>query len=259
MNVVSTGTGTLCGNVCMDDIEYLLSVANGFDYPPTVKRVFSDIPGPAFFPGGTGVVQSERSGRHIPRRGALILGHNFGNVACYETGKVRGDEYWTNPTWKMLRKLLVACEMPVSECFFTNALMGVMVKDRMCGTVAGFRDKEFLEGCRQVLGATLQLQKPRLVLILGRPAINFLAETFSEIHDWKRAVNFSSLDEIGPVRAVSPESSFGIGVTPFVAVALTHPCLSSSNDRHRKFAGLVGGPAEREMVKSAISITTLQA
>jgi hypothetical protein len=79
----------------MDDIASLTGLLH-FPHPNGIRPVFADIEGPAFFPGGTGVVAESRAGRDLPRGGILVLGHNFNTESSYERTKRRGREDDTN-------------------------------------------------------------------------------------------------------------------------------------------------------------------
>ncbi len=106
----------------MDDIEHLAALLPGIRYPTRVRLVVPSIEGPAFFPGGTGVVvgrdvMSRKAGRTLPRGGAMVLGHNFHDVASYEASLAYGREDQHNPTWRNLVPFLEACGQSIERCF----------------------------------------------------------------------------------------------------------------------------------------------
>jgi hypothetical protein len=114
----------------MDDIEYLSSLLD-FPYPDDVQPVRATLPGPAFFPGGTGVLSGDRAACTLPRGGVMLLGHNFGTVRYFETLQAAGRENLEVPTWRVLLRFLRECDISPEECFFTNVLMGLMRADRI--------------------------------------------------------------------------------------------------------------------------------
>ena len=229
-----------------DDVSRLVDLL-GFPHPEGIRPVFADIPGPAFFPGGTGVLRGDRACRTLPRGGVLVLGHNFDKEAGYEATKRRGREDLTNATWRGLRALLGECGVALDECFFNNALMGVMRTASAMGRHPGHLDSAFRAGCRAVFAEAMSLQAPRSVLALGIPAVNFLGETVPALDAWRAVQTFADLDASGPVRrgAATPGHA-----GRFSAAGLVHPSYRHVNARRRRYGGLTGHAAEVAMVKA---------
>jgi hypothetical protein len=224
--------------------------------PRGIQRV---IPGRlqrvAFFPGGTGVVIGDDPatalpGRKLPRGGTMVLGHNFDNVASYEQSIERGREFGWNATWDNLSKLLHSCGIRLSDCFFTNALLGLIETARSTGSHPGHRDPDFREACRRVLLASIERQQPKLILVLGLRAGRILGEVMG-LAAWSNAKTFPRFDALRLSDAGLHLNCPGTGA-PLAAVIIIHPSLRRSNLRYRSFDNLVGNEAEIAMVRRAM-------
>ena len=244
----------------MDDIERLTDLVKELPYPPGIRCA---LPGrilrPAFFPGGTGIrvgenpltASPENEGRALPKRGVLVLGHNFWNVQNYEVTARNGGEVGKNPTWRELLLLLRDCGIDVRCCFFTNAFMGLLETESAVGSVRGHCDERFVFGCRRVLRESLNLQRTALVLALGPKAARFLGGTVPQLDKWAAPWSFSKFDSAGFFK-------YGLGlslpgsVSRFAAVAILHPSLRRAHLGRRRFGELVGHQAEVAMVKRAM-------
>lgn len=240
----------------MDDVDYLTARVNDVKYPSGIHKVIPGrLPRVAFFPGGTGMVIGDdlataRPGRMLPRGGAMVLGHNFDNVYSYERSIERGLEHGWNATWHNLSKLLHSCGIRLSDCFFTNALLGLIDTARSTGSHPGHRDPDFREACRRVLFASIEQQQPKLILVLGLSAGRILGEVMG-LAAWSKAKTFPRFDamhlsDVG-LRLTCP----GTGA-PLAAVIVIHPSLRGSNLRYRSFDHLKGDEAEIAMIRRAM-------
>ena len=182
----------------------------------------------------------------------MVLGHNFDNVASYERSRERGSEFelGRNPTWRNLSKLLLSCGIRLSDCFFTNVFLGLIETDRSTGSHPGHRDAGFREACRRVLLASIKLQQPKLIIVLGLRAGRMLGEVM-KLAAWSEAKTFRRFDglrlsDTGLVlRCPGTEA-------PLAAVIIVHPSLRESNLRHRRFDSLKGNEAEIAMIRRAM-------
>lgn len=237
----------------MNDIEHLAALLPQIVYPPGIRCVIPSIAGPAFFPGGTGVVlgrdvRLRRSVTTLPRGGVMVLGHNFHNVTSYERSLAHGREDDNNPTWRNLTALLDACGLSIEQCFLTNALMGLIEGASATGSVPGHKDAAFRLGCRTVFETSVALQQPQLILALGIPAIRFLGEVLPALSRWKGVTSFRQLDGMG---AVAHDVPLPGCPTPAQVVALIHPSMRHGNLRHR-LGWLPGIDPEVELIRSVL-------
>src|SRR5688572_28477068 len=120
-------------------------------YPRGVLRVPKPIPGLAFFPGGYGLWNAKKGTSAVlppfPRRGVMVLGHDFHSESGYNSSLERGCESETQPTWLNLLKLLRAARVPLARCFFTNFYMGLRQGDATTGLFPGSSNNEFAKHC----------------------------------------------------------------------------------------------------------------
>ena len=254
-----TARGGADGTLHDDDIARLVALLD-FPYPADIQPVFADLPGPAFCPGGSGVLLRGHAARALPRGGVMVLGHNFSTVKYYEGLRLAGRENLNKDTWGKLLPFLAECGISVEECFFTNALMGVMRTRSNVGSVSGHEEIGFREHCHRVFRAALCRQRPRLLLALGKPTIRFVAEAFPDQLDfWSRIQRRSYRlldveDPDGPVRRGVPLPD---GSGSFSLVALLHPSFRHLpwNAPRRKFRGQQGMDCERAMVTHALEET----
>jgi len=241
----------------MDDVDYLTALVSDVKmYPKGIREV---IPGRlqrvAFFPGGTGVAMGDDlatalPGRTLPRGGTMVLGHNFDNVASYEQSIERGREFGWNATWHNLSKLLRCCGIRLSDCFFTNALLGLIETASSTGSRPGHRDPDFRKACRRVLLASIARQQPKLILALGLRAGRMLGEVMG-LAAWSKAKTFPRFDAMQLSDAGLHLSCPDTGA-PLAAVVIIHPSLRGSNVRYRSFDKLVGNEAEIAMIRRAM-------
>lgn len=243
----------------MDEIADLVALVREIAYPADIECLDAALSGPAFFPGGTGVISSGHAGRLLPHGKILMLAHNFGTVADCATIERQGSQFDTNPTWRHLRRFLGSCGKSVEDCFFTNALMGAMRSDSSEGRVAGHDCPKFRDGCLRVFLKTIALQEPTVVLALGRPAIEFAGESIPALAGWRHFKTFAQIDESpeGPIRQVMLDPQATGQMHPIHFVPLVHPCRRSLNVGKRFFESELGDAAEIAMVRRALSLSKL--
>jgi hypothetical protein len=240
----------------IDDLAALVSAVKAVKYPTGIKKVIPSLQRVAFFPGGTGVVIGDnlataRPGRKLPHGGTMVLGHNFSNVAAYDESIERGCELGRNPTWENLSKLLHSCGIRLSDCFFTNALLGLIETTTSMGKHAGHRDPDFRAACRHVLLESIKRQQPKLIIVLGPRARRMLGEVITGLEPWTKATTFPRFDAMrlsdAGLHLKCPDTE-----APLAAVVIVHPSLRQSNLRHRRFDDLHGDKAEIAMIRRAM-------
>ncbi len=233
-------------------LSAIAAKANALRHPDGILPVPQVIPGPAFFPDGRGLVANDRSlGITLPVGGVMVLGHNYGTVADHRTYTAARGEIEGSPTWIGLRKLLQGSGIPLDRCFFTNAYVGLLDRPSGIGPHPGHRDQDFLEGCRQILVTQILLQRPRLILVLGRFVPSFLSGMAPTLADWKRTRTFARLDAAGPLR----RADFG-GHEAIVAV-LTHTSMRGSNVHRRSYLDDTGLLVEQALLRDAKAMAGL--
>jgi hypothetical protein len=220
-------------------------------YPPGVIPIPPGrIKGTAFFPGGSGLWLENRDPASVsfPVGGVMVLGHNFDSQTSFKESVSRGEEKLTSGTWGPLVKLLSEAGVPLAECFFTNAFMGLCEGDDSFDYRG--RDHEKLRlACKDFLRAQIEIQRPRLILTLGLYVPPFLCEASKECAVWTgRKVRLSELDAFPVVRAVEFSMNDG-SLHQAAIVPLAHPSLPN-NGRRRPDGYAAGRQGEVEIVRA---------
>lgn len=126
--------------------------------------------GQGFFPGGDGLWRNETdlgasSQGSLALAGITFLANDFGTLGSYM--KLRSKGYENPLTWKHVKQRVLRADLPQSNTFFTNAVMGL----RTDGPALGKRDWAnkplFGRFCEEFLEFQIQTLKPRLVVVLG--------------------------------------------------------------------------------------------
>ncbi len=238
----------------MHAVEALFSaMADVAPYPEGVMALPARIEGTAFFPGGAGLWNVSRGSPlpPMPTGGIMVLGHDFHSEAAFARSLAAGTEVKLSPTWPSLLRFLDEVGIKPEQCFFTNAYMGLRRGSRVTGRFPGASDKPFVERCRRFLLCQLSVQRPRVVLALGRFVPSLIAPLSPQLRAWARARTFAQLDVASPV--IHGVVFADLGVPACSVVALTHPCLRGSNIRRRRYGVFAGHEAELEMVREAAS------
>jgi len=183
------------------------------------------------------------------------LGNNFGSTDGNNGWKdcvARDGDNLEGPTWTNLVKLWGLANISLNKCFFTNAYMGLIKGDKQTATFPGANDPAYLKWCRPFFIEQLKAQLPKLIIVLGFPACDFIAATSNSLVSWRTCTKWKELDTspVGPVVAnVSFDQLSGWST---VIVALLHTSYRGPNLRHRSYRGLKGDDAEKTMLEDAI-------
>jgi uracil-DNA glycosylase len=145
------------------------------DYPAGVERtgesVSALIGGTSCFPGGTGLWRGEGYGGplplNFPQQPVMFVGHNFDSVDAHARAmRMKGEGKST--FWANLKDFLAnAGPLNPTDCFFTNALMGLK-PDKPDGTMpdcSGYRHQ-----CQRFLIRQIEIVAPRAIITLGGEA-----------------------------------------------------------------------------------------
>jgi hypothetical protein len=151
------------------------------DYDDTdrnsVRRMREPIDGTAFFPGGHGLWRGTTPHGPLPalfpNRPVMFVAHNFDKIAGYERSLKRGVEPLGAATWKNLIAFLAFAQLEPTDCFFTNALMGLQ-PTKALGKLK--TTQVFREQCKIFLAEQIEIVQPRLIVALGEVASGDLAE-----------------------------------------------------------------------------------
>jgi hypothetical protein len=205
-------------------------------YPTGVIPVPEYLPGTAFFSAAAGLVVDQPGGPlpPFPFEGVMFVGHNLDCETAFmrrlASGRSHGGPDQRMLTWRNLYRLLERADVRTSDCFFTNAYVGLKAGDNPTGRFPGASNPEFREWCRGFLKEQIALMRPRVVATLGTDARQFLATMAPELAAWAPRPN--------PLPSVVRAQ---LGGHETKAVALLHPSgyHGSLGRRHYgEFAGL---------------------
>ena len=135
--------------------------------------------------------------------------------------------------------------------------MGLRLAGEDEGPSPGAADPEFVKRCESFfLEKQVAVQKPRLILALGKHSIKFVAGLSPDLAKWKECKTFPELDDsdLGPlVTKVRFNSS-----KPVTVVALVHSGRRKGNVWRRRYRGETGEAAELKMLKKALKKSRLR-
>jgi hypothetical protein len=232
------------------EVRYLLERLTDVEpYPKGVRRIAERLPGIAFFPGGTGLL----NGVPFPKAKVMVLGHNQNSEVKFEKDLTDGRHpCQRSSTWRALLPFLKNSGIRPEDCFFTNFFMGLSSGDVSKGRFPGESDLGFVARCREYLAEQLKVQRPRVVLTLGCFVPPLVAPLAPQLSKWSHPkLTLAELDE--QACAVAHQVEFeGTNSVICSVVALVHPSYRRVNVKHRRFQSHSGDEAEIAMVRNAL-------
>jgi uracil-DNA glycosylase len=229
-------------------------------YPTGTQSVPARIVGTAFFPGGSGLWRESAAKPlpSLPVGGIMVIGQDFHSRSKYLESAERGHENLGDPTWRELRQLLKTGGVLESECYFTNAYVGLRTDGTVTGEYPGARDEEFVLQCSSLLAEQIAAQRPRAILTLGLPAARMLASLApNSLAGWLHAQNFVDIDSAGG--AILSIRFPDIPDVQSNVVALVHPSMRNSNVSRRSYRDASGTLHEKSAAERAMLAEVLQA
>ena len=149
-------------------------------YHPTVTRTSHDISGliagTSCFPGGAGVWRGRGYGGALPElfpdRPVMFVGHNFDSQRAFAISLANKGEA-QGQFWQRLLGMLMGSGLSPTECFFTNALMGLKPGSAtgLMPSVPGYRDQ-----CGKFLARQVEIVQPRAIVALGVKAEKYVCK-----------------------------------------------------------------------------------
>ena len=234
--------------ITMTDFEKLKNELNKINsYPAEMQKIFAEIKGRAFFPGGRGTFQNDETAAN---KSIMLLGQDFDTKTKYESAKENGEEdLEKNKTWNNLQKLLFAANIKLDDCFFTNAIMGVRCLTEVAtGKSPAFKSKSFVKDCQDFFLYQLELQKPKVIIALGLNVAKFLSDTSTDLIDWRNIPNFESVDNEN--QQIKLNVKFNNDIVSNVAL-LMHPSARKYNLVTRKYRDKFGIEAQAQIIQDA--------
>jgi uracil-DNA glycosylase len=222
----------------------------GAPYPPSLSPFPGVLTGQGFFPGGDGLWHpdiTKPTDKPFPEHGIMVLGNDFGVLSDFEGCLERGFE--DPKTWN-IKATLHRAGVPLSECFFTNAYLGLRRLKPSTGCSPGLLTDGFAKMCADFFDLQVSIQQPRGIICLGKEPRQFLAhKVFGPRHRWCSGDSFSVLDQIyHPIQ----EANISTGkITKKVQITtIYHPSYGELNNRQypRSFGAAVGAEAETKVL-----------
>jgi hypothetical protein len=225
-------------------------------YPDGVVPVTQRIEGTAFFPGGAGLwgMEPDTPLPPMPIGQVMVLGHDFDTEVGYQQSLAQRGENLKSPTWRNLLWLLNQVQVSPATCFFTNAYMGLRAgNSNVTGRFPGARSPGFVQQCQAFLAYQIAVQRPRLILTLGRYVPAVIASLSADLAGWARCTSFRVLDT--QAQSLIPCAEFGRTMPVKAAViGLTHPSIWHRCVLGRCYGALRGKEAELQMLQDAIEV-----
>lgn len=211
-------------------------------------RARARIPGLAFFPGGDGLLDAEQD---LPIGKVMVLGHNFDSEKGFEKSLAQGRENITSPTWRNLLDILGMAGISPSDCFFTNAYMGIKQGNEATSKFPGAKSPQFVEAWQKFLIDQIKAQRPKLIITLGNHVPAFIAPLSTDLTAWHGCKTITRLDA-DKCQLISPVHFVQILDYSTTIATLTHPSFRGLNVKHRKYNDLAGNDAELALLRDAV-------
>lgn len=218
-------------------------------YPPGVVPVPSYLSGTAFFSGAAGLVVTDPAEPlpPFPYGGVMFVGHNLDSEAAFlsrlGTGQPHGGPERPMRTWRNLYRLLRAADLEASECFFTNAFVGLKAGAQATGRYPGAHDPEFRAWCQRFLEEQISVTRPSVIATLGTDARRFVAAMSPDLVGWRAGRNSE------PTVVATKLADVHVATVP-----LRHPSgyhASLARARYRDFTGI---EAEAGLLTDAVAL-----
>lgn len=243
-------------------------------YPDEVVGVPELVSGFTFFPGDGGLYgrvalktpvkwPDLKPKPNMPINGVMILGHNLYDLEGYwgnfEATRMNGET--PSKTWLYLKPSLHTANVPLEKCFFTNAYMGLMVRDKKNSTGEFPTTLEYTMCCQKFFIEQLKIMQPRLLLVLGIHAMNFLVHLSDDLeHVWlNKKSKLKGLPDMDAENKSLVKNVFFRGFhNPITIIPLTHPSYYKRWVGRRRHGDLTGSEAETAMLKKACELASIK-
>jgi hypothetical protein len=197
-----------------------LRLFDGNEYPDPLTVFPWPLSGRGFFPGGDGLWRDPTPSGitgpatiPFPVNGVMFVGQDFGTVDKYPP-QSRPWEQDNVATWKFLVKRIIGSGLPGSECFFTNALLGLRKKGSTIGQNECVSIPLYAEICRKFLAYQIQVQNPRMIVLFASVNKSIYSSVISRSYTLDTLNKVSTINCFGRERIVfvtqHPSSDHGV-------------------------------------------------
>jgi hypothetical protein len=187
----------------------------------------------------------------FPVGGIMVLAHDWGTVGDFNTYAPQDAENLNNPTWRNMLSFFVKTGINPKECFFTNFFVGLRTGKSSVGIFPGIKDASYVKLCQEFFVEQVEMQKPKLILVLGAHVPKLIANTSNQLSSWRYFDTFKKLDEDN-LASFSGVKIGNLNHTSSV-VALVHPCYRQLTAKSRSWKGFAGDEAEVQLVKNVLA------
>jgi hypothetical protein len=236
------------------DLQILFSEISKFNnYPAGIERICGDIPGNIFFPGGPGIFNAGDG--IISDKQIMVVGLQFStNLNFNKPHGWQAQRLRITPPWHILLLLLITGGIDPEQCFFTNVILGTTLrpksgirKRKKRKSIANTK-KYFMEHCRSVFRLELEIQQPKVILVLGIKAAKFLSYFHPKLNEWSviRTIKEADHQYLSVMESVPLTEN-----SATTLVLLVNPVGRYANIARRRFGKLSGNEAEVRMISSS--------
>jgi len=229
------------------DVQTLFNEIRKYNsYPASIKRIAGEYALHAFFPGGRGLIDDADS--VIAGKKIMVVAEQFHPNQGFlrELSPVR-PRMKTTPFWDKVLHLLMDSDIDPLHCFFTNLVLGIRIPDKKPVKATSFVARMFNEHCKAVFRKELEMQKPKLILVLGMEAGLFLSTFHPKLRFWAKLRNFEKIDQLGLALMENIQMTDQVTTT---LILIVNPSAPKSRVPVRKFMKYKGREAEIRMIKS---------
>jgi len=235
-------------------------------YPPDIRPLCGDSTESLFFPAGPGMYDREE-GRLSNKKVMVVCDQYSPQLNVLKLHGVRQDTVRTTHGWSELLKTLIQGGIDPLECFFTNYLLGVReskvprsimpdVTARRSPRREGLNPGDpiplsyFRNHCRDIFQFTIELQRPRLILVLGLRAASLLSRLHPKLAIWQNLKTYRNVDNYyqSIVRDLPLASN-----QLTTLVLLVHPVGKKTHISTRKNGKSTGEAAEIKLLRTVVA------
>lgn len=218
---------------------------SGTDLLPAV----GGLPGPAFFPEGSGLSHPITLDDHRPA--IMAIGHNFGCAEYRDEIRSAGRED-DKATWRNLDALLIEARAKPAQCFRTNRFIGQLPGGEQVGRFLRRPDPLYERACCVLLTKQIRFLRPTTILLLGPEVAVRVYQIIPALTPWRNAKRFVDIDRSSIGHSVRNVEVPAAGVRTNVA-ALLHPSFGAAN-QSRRMKNMMVPLTEAEIIQAALKV-----
>jgi len=229
-------------------------------YPPDIRPLYGDSNETIFFPAGPGMYHKEE-GKLSDKPIMVICNRYTPQLNFLRLHGVRQDWERTTIAWSEVLNTLTQAGIDPLDCFFTNCHLGVRqtAESRRRNQDAGswmldagysIPSSYFRDHCRDILRFTVELQHPRLILVLGLRAASFISRLHPMLLAWQNIQTYHAVDK--RYQSIIRDVPLLPGQLTTI-VLLLHPVRRKTHISTRKDGRAIGYDAENRLLRTVVA------